>query len=441
MESILIKAAQFILSLSILIVLHEFGHFLPAKLFKTKVEKFYLFFNPWFSLFKKKIGETEYGIGWLPLGGYVKIAGMVDESMDTDFKNSEPKPYEFRSKPAWQRLIIMIGGVTVNVIVAIIIYAGILAYYGEEYLPTKNAEYGIVTDALMQDLGFQNGDQIVAVNGTPVENFLQIPMEIILQQGGEVQVNRAGQRVVIEVPETAIKTMIANPSFIEPRTPYIVNGFHESSLADEAGLQMGDKLVGLNDKSIQFFDEFRSEVPKYAGQEVALAYERDGRVDTAVVPVAENGTIGVIRVTNLSQIFTLESKTYGMLEAIPAGVQKTYNSLANYLRQFKLIANPETGAYKSVGGFLTIGSQFPDTWDWQFFWGFTAFLSIMLAFLNILPIPALDGGHVVFVLYEMISRRKPNEKVLEYAQIAGFVILIGLMLFANGNDIIKYILN
>ena len=368
MESILIKAAQFILSLSILIVLHEFGHFLPAKLFKTKVEKFYLFFNPWFSLFKKKIGETEYGIGWLPLGGYVKIAGMVDESMDTDFKNSEPKPYEFRSKPAWQRLIIMIGGVTVNVIVAIIIYAGILAYYGEEYLPTKNAEYGIVTDALMQDLGFQNGDQIVAVNGTPVENFLQIPMEIILQQGGEVQVNRAGQRVVIEVPETAIKTMIANPSFIEPRTPYIVNGFHESSLADEAGLQMGDKLVGLNDKSIQFFDEFRSEVPKYAGQEVALAYERDGRVDTAVVPVAENGTIGVIRVTNLSQIFTLESKTYGMLEAIPAGVQKTYNSLANYLRQFKLIANPETGAYKSVGGFLTIGSQFPDTWDWQFFW-------------------------------------------------------------------------
>ena len=335
----------------------------------------------------------------------------------------------------------MIGGVTVNVIVAIIIYAGILAYYGEEYLPTKNAEYGIVTDALMQDLGFQNGDQIVAVNGTPVENFLQIPMEIILQQGGEVQVNRAGQRVVIEVPETAIKTMIANPSFIEPRTPYIVNGFHESSLADEAGLQMGDKLVGLNDKSIQFFDEFRSEVPKYAGQEVALAYERDGRVDTAVVPVAENGTIGVIRVTNLSQIFTLESKTYGMLEAIPAGVQKTYNSLANYLRQFKLIANPETGAYKSVGGFLTIGSQFPDTWDWQFFWGFTAFLSIMLAFLNILPIPALDGGHVVFVLYEMISRRKPNEKVLEYAQIAGFVILIGLMLFANGNDIIKYILN
>lgn len=441
MEAILIKAAQFILSLSILIILHEFGHFLPAKLFKTRVEKFYLFFNPWFSLVKKKIGDTEYGIGWLPLGGYVKISGMVDESMDTDYQNSEPQPYEFRSKPAWQRLIIMIGGVVVNVIVAIVIYAGIMAYYGEEYLPTKNVEYGIVADSMLTDLGFENGDKIISVNGVEVENFLQIPMEIILQQGGEVQIERDGRMETVMVPESAISTMIANPSFMEPRTPYIIQGFTETSLADEAGLQAGDQIVGLNDQSLVYFDQYLEEVPKHKGETVKMAYMRNGAVDTVQLVVPEEGSIGIFRVTDMSSIFTLESKTYGLLEAIPAGVSKTYSTLKNYLRQFKLIANPETEAYKSVGGFLTIGSQFPDTWDWQFFWGFTAFLSIMLAFLNILPIPALDGGHVVFVLYEMISRRKPNEKVLEYAQIAGFVILIALMLFANGNDIIKYVLN
>lgn len=440
MQETLIKAAQFFMSLSLLIILHELGHFIPAKLFKTKVEKFYLFFDPWFSLAKKKIGETVYGIGWLPLGGYVKIAGMVDESMDKEQLESEPQPWEFRSKPAWQRLIILIGGVTVNVLVAFFIYVGTLSYYGETYLPNNSLSHGVQVDSLAKTLGFKNGDHIVAVNGHPIESFSGIGKEITLQGGGKISIIRNGVPAEVFIPENKIEAIINNPFMFFPRTEYLVGAFTENSAGQAAGMQVGDKLVGINDSSLSFFDQFQAFVPSLAGDSIQIHLIRKNQLLSIDVVVPEDGKLGVYRESDLSKFFELDERKYSIVEAIPAGMQKAGDKLADYLRQFKLIFNPETGAYKSVGGFLTIGSQFPGTWDWEFFWNFTAFLSIMLAFLNILPIPALDGGHVMFVLYEMISGRKPHQKFLEYAQMVGFFLLLALILLVNGKDIIERIL-
>ncbi|MFT7114638.1 MAG: regulator of sigma E protease [Candidatus Azotimanducaceae bacterium] len=437
MQETLIKAAQFFMSLSLLIVLHELGHFIPAKLFKTRVEKFYLFFDPWFSLVKKKVGGTEYGIGWLPLGGYVKIAGMVDESMDKDQMDEEPKDWEFRSKPAWQRLIILIGGVTVNVLVAFIIYAGSLAYWGEEYLPNESVIHGIEVDSTGKTLGFENGDFILSVNNTPVENFNAIPIEIALQEGGDVQVLRNNQQITVSITTAQISSLIKSPRMFTPRTEYLVSQFVEGSVAQAAGLMAGDKLVGINGQPLRYFDEYLKAVPTYANDSIVLSAQRGNSIVDLDILVPATGKLGVYREIQIDKMFELSKKEYGFFEAIPAGFKKAGTTLSNYLRQFKLIFNPETEAYKSVGGFLTIGSQFPGVWNWQFFWNFTAFLSIMLAFLNILPIPALDGGHVVFVLYEMVSGRKPNQKVMEYAQMVGFFILLALILVVNGKDVIE----
>jgi regulator of sigma E protease len=432
---ILVKAAQFFLSLSILIVLHELGHFIPAKIFKTRVEKFYLFFDPWFSLFKKKIKGTEYGIGWLPLGGYVKIAGMIDESMDTEQMKQPPQPWEFRSKPAWQRLIIMIGGVTVNVILAIVIYAGTLAYWGEEYLPTENVKFGISVNEVGRQVGFQNGDKIVSVDGQTIANFAKVPLEIIL--GAErVQVMRNGSLETIIITDEDIKNIITAPGFMSPRMPYIVGQFAENSAAEAAGLLLDDQVVAFNGKKLMYFDEYVDSIPEYAGKTIALTVLRGGMPVNVNIDVPESGRIGVYPGQDPNW-FKTETRTYSIAEAIPGGWRKSKETLSNYIRQFKIIFNPDTEAYKSVGGFITIGSQFPSTWDWMFFWNFTAFLSIMLAFLNILPIPALDGGHVVFVLWEMLTGKKPPEKVLEYAQMVGFIILLGLLFFANGQDILR----
>ncbi len=434
---ILIQAAQFILSLSLLIVLHELGHFIPAKLFKTRVEKFYLFFDPWFSLFKKKIGGTEYGVGWLPLGGYVKISGMIDESMDKEQMKKPPQPWEFRSKPAWQRLIIMIGGVTVNVILAILIYAGMMMHYGEEYLPNENVKYGITADSTAQAIGLRNGDKIIEVDGTPIEKFSQIPLEILLGDEGRILLERDGKEMEVLVSETDKRDLIkSRSSLVGLRIPYVVGSFTDSSAAKMAGLELGDSLVGLNGKPLSFFDEYIEAVPKYAGDTVALSIVRGNNPMTLNIPVPESGKIGVYTKPP-GTYFSFETRKYNAIEAVPAGINKSFTVLGDYIRQFKLILNPETEAYKEVGGFLMIAQQYGTKWDWQRFWGFTAFLSIMLAFLNILPIPALDGGHVVFVLWEMISGRKPSEKILEYAQVAGFVILMGLILLANGNDILR----
>lgn len=432
---ILVKAAQFFLSLSILIVLHELGHFIPAKIFKTRVEKFYLFFDPWFSLFKKKIKGTEYGIGWLPLGGYVKIAGMIDESMDTEQMKQPPQPWEFRSKPAWQRLIIMIGGVTVNVILAIVIYAGTLAYWGEEYLPTENVKFGISVNEVGRQVGFQNGDKIVSVDGQTIANFAKVPLEIIL--GAErVQVMRNGSLETIIITDEDIKNIITAPGFMSPRIPYIVGQFAENSAAEAAGLLLDDQVVAFNGKKLMYFDEYVDSIPEYAGKTIALTVLRGGMPVNVNIDVPESGRIGVYPGQDPNW-FKTETRTYSIAEAIPGGWRKAKETLSNYIRQFKIIFNTDTEAYKSVGGFITIGSQFPSTWDWMFFWNFTAFLSIMLAFLNILPIPALDGGHVVFVLWEMLTGKKPPEKVLEYAQMVGFIILLGLLFFANGQDILR----
>ncbi len=434
---ILIQASQFILSLSLLIILHELGHFIPAKLFKTRVEKFYLFFDPWFSLVKKKIGDTVYGIGWLPLGGYVKIAGMIDESMDKEQMAKPPQPWEFRSKPAWQRLIIMIGGVTVNIIVAIIIYAGMMMYYGEQYLPNENLKYGLSVDSTAEAIGLRDGDKIISIDGKKIERFSEIPKELLLSDEGRITLERNGNIQELTIPADQKKSLIkAQQSLINIRVPYIAGGFTESSTAKKAGMEEGDSVVAINGEPTLYFDEYLEKIPQNKEKEISLTVYRDGEPLELNVEVPTSGKIGVAS-KPLDYFFDLETKKYGFFESFPAGINRSFTVLGDYVRQIKLIANPETEAYKEVGGFIMIAKQFDTHWNWPKFWAFTAFLSIMLAFLNILPIPALDGGHVVFVLWEMISGRKPSEKVLEYAQLAGFVILLGLILLANGNDILR----
>jgi regulator of sigma E protease len=435
---ILIKTAQLLLSLSILVIFHEFGHYLAARIFKTRVEKFYLFFDPWFSLFKFKKGETEYGVGWLPLGGYVKISGMIDESMDKEAMKLPPQPWEFRSKPAWQRLIIMLGGVTVNILLAIGIYIVTLAAWGEEYLPTAEVKYGITVDSVGRELGLQNGDKILSVDNQVVEDFFKVPGRIILENAQSIQVEREGQKLDLKVPAGFISKLIKHqsPEFISVRIPFEVAEFAKGSVAPEAGLKVGDKIIGLNELSTPYFDQFKTELGKHKKEEVTVVALRGADTTRITVKVPETGMLGIAPLPP-AKYFTFKEHHYNIIEAIPAGVKKAYKGVGNYLKQLKLIFSPEVKAYESVGGFITIGKIFPSTWDWEAFWGLTAFLSIMLAILNVLPIPALDGGHVLFLLFEIISGRKPSDKFLEYAQIVGMVLLFALLIFANGNDIIK----
>ncbi|MFN4811500.1 MAG: RIP metalloprotease RseP [Bacteroidia bacterium] len=434
---ILIKASQLILSLSILIILHELGHFIPARLFKTKVEKFYLFFDWKFSLWKTKKGETEYGIGWIPLGGYVKIAGMIDESMDKEQMKLPPQPWEFRSKPAWQRLIIMIGGVTVNVILAIIIYIGILFYYGEEILPTANLTYGVSCDSLALEMGLRNGDKILSVDGKEVDNFKKVSMEIIMNEARTVQVMRDGKTENIVVPAGFIAKLVKQPNdFIQPRFPFVIEDFGEVSPAKAAGIMKGDQLIGINDLSITYFDEFRAEIQKRKNESVEIKVMRNKQEMSIPVKVNEQGFIGVVP-KSFDQFLKIEEKKYSFFEAIPAGASKAFTTVSDYLGQFKLIFNSEVQGYKHLGGFITFGKVFAPEWDWMRFWNLTAFFSVALAVMNLLPIPALDGGHVLFLLIEMITGKKLPEKFLEYAQTAGMILLLSLLLYANGNDIFR----
>ena len=436
---ILIKVAQLILSLSILVVIHEFGHFAAAKIFKTKVEKFYLFFNPWFSLFKFNYKGTEYGIGWLPLGGYVKIAGMIDESMDKEQMKLPAQPWEFRAKPAWQRLIIMLGGVIMNIVLAIVIYIGIFMHFGEEYLPTAEAnKYGISADSVAMEMGFQNGDKILSIDGKYVENFQKIPAEIILNEAHSAQVIRDNDTVNIQFPAGTLSKLISQKTpFISVRIPFIAKDFTKNSAAKAAGMEKGDTILGLNGKNLKYFIEFRNEIQQHKDQDVVVNVKRGNDTLALKMHVPEEGLIGVFPQSDLQSFFTLHKKDYTIAEAIPAGFSQTWKGIGNYLKQLKLLFSPEVKAYESVGGFITIGNIFPAEWHWESFWRLTAFLSIMLAILNVLPIPALDGGHVLFLLYEIITRRKPSDKFLEYAQITGMILLFGLLILANGNDIIK----
>ncbi len=434
---ILIKAGQLFLSLSILILLHEFGHYIAARMFKTRVEKFYLFFNPWFEIFKFKKGETEYGLGWLPLGGYVKIAGMIDESMDKEAMKLPPQPYEFRSKPAWQRLIIMLGGIIMNVLLGIFIYWMLLFFAGEEYIPTKNLSYGIAVDSIGREMGFQNGDQIIAVDGRPVENFNKIAATIIIDMAKVVTVQRNGETVQVPIDELMIKKVIDSKSvnFISARMPFVIKAFSPNSVAKTAGLEPEDQVIAINNQPAFFYDEVRNQLTENREKEIAISVLRNKDTVTKSMTLSADGLLGV-QVAPGTDFMKTEVVKYSFFGALPAGINKAWETLANYVKQFALIFSSKVQGYKHVGGFISIANAFEPTWNWLSFWSFTGFLSIALAFMNLLPIPALDGGHVVFTLYEMITRRKPNEKFLEYAQVAGMVILLTLLVYANGNDIV-----
>ena len=435
---IIIKITQFLLSLSILVILHELGHFLFARLFGTRVEKFYLFFNPWFTLFKVKKGETEYGIGWLPLGGYVKISGMIDESMDKEQLKRPPQPWEFRSKPAWQRLLIMLGGVVVNFILALIIYASVLYVWGEEYLPASEARYGVLVDNMGKEIGLQNGDVIVSLDGNRIENFYHIVPDIILNQHKTIQVLRNGIPVEIAIPDTLFPRLIKERFDIEPRipfSPFIIDDFMKISPAREAGLNKGDQIIAVDDSVFQYYDEFKHYLGTGNSGNVNLTVLRGSDTLNYQVTLTENGMIGIVR--DMSGLFEFRKIEYSFMAAIPAGIKKGFKTLTDYLKQIRLLFTPETKAYESLGGFITIGSIFPGVWDWHAFWNMTAFLSIVLAIMNLIPIPGLDGGHVMFLLYEVVSGRKPGDKFLEYAQIVGMILILALLLFANGNDILR----
>jgi regulator of sigma E protease len=440
--TVLIKILQLLLSLSILVIVHEFGHFIFAKLFKVRVEKFYLFFDPWFALFKFRKGETEYGIGWLPLGGYVKISGMIDESMDKEQMKQPPQPWEFRSKGSGQRLMIMIAGVLFNLIFAVLIYVAVLYAWGETYLPTSNVKYGIVTDSVGYSMGLRNGDKILSIDNMVIENFAQITSDIVLNDRKSIQVDRNGEILDITIPETYVARMLKGDGRIDPRTPfgpYVISDFSKDSPGKQAGLIEGDEVLGIDGLRFEWYDEFQKYIAGKKSKPIAVNVLREGvNVDVPVVPTAA-GFLGIMSSRTYDMIFELKTVKYGFFESIPAGISKGFKTVGDYLKQFKLIFSKDTKAYESLGGFITIGSIFPGTWDWQSFWNLTALLSIILAVMNILPIPALDGGHVMFLLYEVITGRKPSDKFLEYAQIAGMVILFGLLIFANGNDILRLI--
>lgn len=444
--SVGLKVAQLLLSLSILVILHEFGHYITARWFKCRVEKFYLFFDPWFSIVKKKIGDTVYGIGWLPLGGYVKIAGMVDESMDKEQMKQPPQPWEFRSKPAWQRLIIMLGGVTVNIILAFLIYAMILMVWGEKKVYNSSLKYGVeVQDSLMLKLGFRDGDKPVAVDGKPVEDFYDFVPKLIV--GSNATVERDGKPFVINFPTDLIGQLVEKRRNDVPllgiRSPYWVGVVPDTGAFSKMGLQWGDRVVMVDSVSTPFINDVSRAFESRKNATAVVTLQRGNEQFTRTWPIDSNGMvksggmliIGKAKSLDSMGVLKYEVKKYGFLAALPAGVQLAGEKLSWYIDQFKKILSPKTGAYKGVGGFKAMGSVFPgDGWDWEHFWTITAFFSIVLAFMNLLPIPALDGGHVVFTLIEMITGRKPNEKFLEYAQIVGMVILLALMLYANGND-------
>ncbi|HAQ19915.1 MAG TPA: RIP metalloprotease RseP [Prolixibacteraceae bacterium] len=439
MEIVLIKAAQLILSLSLLVIIHEFGHFLFARMFKTRVEKFYLFFDPWFSLFKVKKGDTEYGVGWLPLGGYVKISGMIDESMDKEAMKLPPQPYEFRSKKTWQRLLIMTGGVLMNFILAFIIYIGILYAWGEQYLPTANVKYGIEVDSVGLRIGLQNGDKILAVANEKVENFHKIIPTVILDNASAIQVERNGQKVDVEISDDDLALLIKSRGVLSFRIPfdYRIARFGKESPAKDAGMKAGDQIIGMNNLTYEFNDQFKAALRDSVGKQVTLNVLRDNQEMNFSLVIPQTGMLGIQLEQDLEKIFEFKTIRYGLIESIPAGISRGLNEINDYLKQFKLIFSPKTKAYESLGGFIAIGNIFPGAWNWYSFWTMTAFLSIILGVMNLLPIPALDGGHVIFLLFEMITGRKPGDKFLEYAQITGMVLLLSLVIFANGNDIFK----
>ncbi len=441
---IIIKISQFILSLSLIIVLHELGHYIPAKLFKTRVEKFYLFFDIKYSLFKKKIGETVYGIGWLPLGGYVKIAGMIDESMDTEQMAKDPQPWEFRSKPGWQRLIIMLGGVIVNFILSLIIFIGLAYNYGTTEIPLDSIKDGFLIESpILKDIGFQTGDNIIAVDGKEIASYTDLRKSIIAAE--TYTVDRDGEYIELSIPIDFLGQLSSSniQTTFELRRPYIIQVVSDTSLNKNYDLQQGDRIASVNGKETKYVDQVIQILNENTNRTVDVEIARDNVTYTKVLNVDASGTLGInnyrASIKNMNDLgyVQIENKLYSFSESLIKGTQNFISFFDSYLDQIVAIFNPSTGAYKGLGGFLAIGNIFPGTWDWQAFWTTTAFLSIMLGVLNVLPIPMLDGGHAMFLIYEMISGRKPSDKFMEYVSIMGLILLLTLVLYANGNDIYK----
>lgn len=432
----LIKALQLILSLAILVVLHELGHFIPAKLFKTKVEKFYLFFDWPYSLLKKKIGDTEYGIGILPLGGYVKIAGMIDESMDTEHLNKEPEPWEFRSKPAWQRLIIMLGGVTVNLILGFAIYMMVTFVWGKDIITSENLKDGFEVNEIMKPYGFSDGDKILKVDGEPFENVVDISKYLFLRDVSTVTVQHVNGKIEkLTIPENIGHIMMesgaTNP--FSPLVAPVIGEVAPNSLAEKFDFKANDRIVTINDIELIKWQELSQFLQDASNEELSFEILRDGSKMQKTVVLDEKSELGVY--PKMPEI-SFTKINYNLFESFSVGYDKAYWILSDYITQFEYVFTPK--GITQLGGFGAIGSIFPASWDWQRFWESTALLSLILAFMNLLPIPALDGGHVMFLLYEVFSGRKPNDKFMEYAQMTGFLLLVSLVLFANGNDVYRY---
>ena len=435
---ILVKVLQFFMSLTLLVAIHEFGHFIMARIFKIRVEKFYIFFDAGFALWKKKWGDTEYGLGWLPLGGYCKIAGMVDESMDKEQLASAPQPWEYRAKPAWQRFLVLVAGVTMNVILAFFIYCGISFSYGSQYVSNEDMIYGYEFSQSAEQLGFQDGDRIVTIGGEKVENINSILGKILLaKEECEVEVIRGGAEHKFLLDNEILNLMRKENTFeterlYTPLMPFVVDSIASPAVA-EAGLQRGDRIVGIGGESVPYFNHYADRLAKLVGQNAELQVVRGTDTLTLSVPVNAEGKLGVIT----ENFFKVRTEKYNFFQAIPAGARLTAKTIKNYWDQLVLIVKPDTGLYKHVGGFIAIGNIFPSEWDWHQFWSMTAFLSIILAVMNIIPIPGLDGGHMIFTFWEMITGRKVSDKVLEVAQYIGMALILALVIFANGNDIYK----
>lgn len=434
-----IKTLQFILSISILVILHELGHYSTAKWFKCRVEKFYLFFDAGFSLWKKKIGETIYGIGWVPLGGYVKISGMVDESMDKEQLKQPAKPYEFRSKPAWQRLIIMVAGVIMNILLAFFLFIMLTYKWGDEYLPPQNLQYGLYADSLAQKIGLQNGDNIIAIDNKPVQNFITIPADILTTEAKTLQVIRSGRQVNIPIPKDFISDLTHThlAGFVEVQFPVIVDSVDKTKTHFIQGnLQKGDKMLAVNNKSFDYFQQFNQLKKPYANKVVELKVLRGTDTVAVKAKLSSNAEVGFLPVSP-ADLFGTIHKSYSLAQSVPVGITKTFSTLKKYITGLQQIISGKVKASESLGSVISIGNAFSSSWNWQQFWTLTAIFSIVLAFMNILPIPALDGGHALFCIYEIITGRKPTDKFMEYAQMVGMILLLGLMAYALGLDIFR----
>lgn len=429
---IVIKILQFVCSFTLLVLVHELGHLMFGKLFGVRVEEFRIFFGkPWV---KWRWGETEYGIGWLPFGGFAKLSGMVDESMDTQSLKSEPQPYEFRAKPAWQRLIIILGGVMMNVVMAFFIYVGISLAWGDKYISNSEMPYGYVYSDYAKELGFADGDKIISIGGEPIEDFADIMTSLLIESDKTTIVERGGERITVEIPVQSVMELSEQTDFLTPRLPFEVASVAEGMGAESAGVMVGDKVVGINGNDARFYDQIAPILSSFAGDTVTLSLMNGSEMREVRVAVNSEGQIGV---GLSSESIPVRVQNYNLWQAIPRGGERVVEEMSDYWKQLKMIVRPQTEMYKAIGGPIAIGGIFPGQWNWLNFWKITALLSVVLAIMNVLPIPALDGGHALFILIEMITGRRPSDKLLIVAQAIGMGLLFLLMFYATFNDIAR----